>query len=216
MSETRSHSDQRLAILLVSVWIVVVVTGFWWFQYKDLRSFASESSVVFFQGEQFSNQLSTFVNNVGSNGDAITVVHFWDPACSCNKFNEPHVNDLIKTYSGQNLRFVIVARVKDASLTKQVLAKASKVFNHPAVVRVVSEHDVDLETMPSSPAVAVINSQRNLMYFGPYSVGAVCNVENGAFVEKALQQMSQGNVKKQLNVLAMGCFCSWGNNKQSI
>jgi hypothetical protein len=54
------------------------------------------------------------------------------------------------------------------------------------------------------------------MYFGPYSVGAVCNVKNGAFVEKTLEQMSKGQDKKQLNVLATGCFCSWGDKNKSI
>ena len=216
MHAVNKQPDTRLAILLVLAWLVVVVAGFWWFQFKDLREFATDSSVVFFEGGKFNNQLSALVKTGADNKDRITLVHFWDPDCSCNRFNEPHVKELIEIYAKQNIQFVIVARVAESAQTNEVLARARMTFNHPAVINIISGRDLQLDAMPSTPAVAVMNNQQNLVYFGPYSVGAVCNVKNGAFVEKTLEDMSKGQARKQLNVLATGCFCSWGDKNKSI
>lgn len=216
MPDIKAQPDNRLAIFLVLVWLAVVITGFWWFQFKDIRAFANEASVVFFQGDQFSNQLTDLVNNIDNKSSAVTVVHFWDPDCSCNKFNEPHVKELIETYGQQDIRFVIVARVTDDALKNQVLAKARATFNYSAVSRVVTEQDIELKAMPSSPAVAVMNNQQSLVYFGPYSAGAVCNIENGAYVEKTLERLAKGKAKRQLNVLATGCFCTWHDSNKPV
>ncbi len=64
---------------------------------------------------------------------------------------------------------------------------------------------------PSSPAVGVINRKGELVYFGPYSLGANCSPKNGKFVEKVLDQLKdkKQRQKKQLNTLAVGCFCPW-------
>lgn len=216
MPAEATQSVPRFTIFLVLIWMAVVVSGFWWFQFKDLREFGSETEVVFFEGHKFDGQLAALVKTVGSNTDRVTLVHFWDPDCSCNRFNEPHVKELIEKYAQQNIQFVIVARTSQPALKNKVLARARQTFSHPAVVQVISEQDVEFAAMPSTPSVAVLNEQNKLMYFGPYSVGAVCNVKNGAFVEKTLEQMSKGQDKKQLNVLATGCFCSWGDKNKSI
>lgn len=216
MQAQKIQSTPRWTILLVVVWLVIVVSGFWWFQFKDLREFATDSSVVFFEGSRFDAQLGALGKAVTHNKDQIIMVHFWDPECSCNRFNEPHVKELIEKYSQQNIQFVIVARVAEVVQTSEVLARAKKTFNHPAVIKIISGQDLQLDAMPSTPAVAVMNGKQNLVYFGPYSVGAVCNVKNGAFVEKTLEQMSEGQVKKQLNVLASGCFCSWNDKSKLI
>ena len=64
---------------------------------------------------------------------------------------------------------------------------------------------------PSSPAVGVVNSDGQLVYFGPYSLGARCAPDKGKFVEKVLDRLQKEKqaVKKQLNTLAVGCFCPW-------
>ena len=193
---------------MVVGWLVIVVSGFWWFQFKDIRSFASESSVVFFEGDKFNHQIVNMVKNIGAAQKKTTLVHFWDSECSCNRFNEPHVKELIEKYAQQNIQFVIVAKSVELARKEHVLTKAKMIFNHPAVIGVISEDDINLDNMPSTPSVAVLNGKQNLMYFGPYSVGAVCNTKNGAFVEKILESMFKGMPKKQLNVLATGCFCA--------
>ena len=208
MSITMNYSDKRLIIILVATWIAIVVSGFWWFQFKDIRAFASEKSVVFFEGDKFNQQLVSMVKTIRATKNKTTLVHFWDSECSCNRFNEPHVKELIDKYAQQDIQFVIVTRAVELARKKQVLEKAKIVFNHPAVISVISEDDINLDSMPSTPSVAVINGKQSLMYFGPYSVGAVCNVKNGAFVEKILESMFKGIPKKQLNVLATGCFCA--------
>lgn len=201
-------SDKRLAVIVVIAWIAIVVSGFWWFQFKDIRAFASEKSVVFFEGDKFSHQLVNMVKKTSGTKTKTTLVHFWNSECSCNRFNEPHVKELIEKYAQQDIQFLIVARVVELARKKEILAKAKKIFNHPAVLNVISEDESNLDSMPSTPSVAVVNEKQSLMYFGPYSIGAVCSVKNGAFVEKILESMFKGKPKKQLNVLATGCFCA--------
>lgn len=208
-----NYSDKKMVVGLVAVWLVVVVSGFWWFQFKDLRAFASESSVVFFQGNKFQDQLAHLVKNIGGLQQKTTLVHFWDSECSCNRFNEPHVKALIEKYAQQNIQFIVVARITDEESRKEILERAKQIFNQPAVISVIADDDFNLDSMPSMPAVAVLSKQQKLMYFGPYSVGAVCNAKNGAFVEKSLDGIIKGTAKKQLNVLATGCFC---NHKSTL
>lgn len=201
-------SDKKFVGILVGVWLGLVVSGFWWFQFKDLRSFASESSVVFFEGEKFNHQLVSLVKKIDREKNKITLVHFWDSECGCNRFNEPHVKELIEKYAKQNIQFIVVAKIVELARKNEILARAKKIFNHPAVVGIISEEDMKLDTLPSMPSVAVLSKEQSLMYFGPYSIGAVCNTKNGAFVEKTLDSMSKGKAKQQLNVLATGCFCA--------
>ena len=211
-----NYSDKRMVVGLVAGWLLIVVSGFWWFQFTDLRSFASESSVVFFEGDQFQAQLGRLMDSIGGLQQKTTLVHFWDSECSCNRFNEPHVNELIEIYAQQNIQFIVVARIFNLESKKEVLERARQIFNHPAVVSVIADDEVNLDSMPSMPAVAVLSKQQKLMYFGPYSVGAVCNVKNGSFVEKSLDGIIKGKPKKQLNVLAAGCFCNHKNTLAKI
>jgi len=213
-----TKADKNFAVVLTAAWLGLVVSGFWWFQFKDLRAFASEESVVFFEGARFNQQLVKMVGDIEGLQEKITLVHFWDSECSCNRFNEPHVKQLIDKYADDNIQFVIVARIIEHARKDELLKLAKEIFNHPSVISIIPEDELAFDSLPSMPAVAVLNNKKSLMYFGPYGVGAVCSTENGAFVEKTLQRMFKGTPKKQLNVLAKGCFCASekkpGTNKQ--
>jgi hypothetical protein len=197
-----------LAVPLVIAWLAGMVAAFWWFEFRPLRPFTRDQAVVF-AGEPLRARLASLVATPADPRAlpaAATVVHFWDPDCACNRFNEAHVRELMAGYGRHGVRFVVLVRSRgDAAAA---LRRARRVFNDPAVaeVRLVEPERVPL---PSSPAAAVLDAGGGLAYFGPYSVGAVCGVKNGAFVETTLDGLFRGDRRAQLNMLAVGCFCPW-------
>ena len=196
------HYKYGVGIILVTLWVLATVYAFWWFQFRLLQPFVAngQEKTVLFDSDPLRSHLSSIGRNSSGTTNAITLVHFWDPECPCNRFNQVHVQQLMQEYGPRGVHFVVVAG-------KQI-AQAKKIFSDPAVVEFIEELPAQSRP-PSSPAVAIMDRSGELAYFGPYSVGAVCSVGNGAFVEKALDQVLSGINPKYWNTLAVGCFCSW-------
>ena len=191
-----------LGTSLVLGWLVATVYAFWWFQYRHLQLFSGDpqTTTVMFDSSSLRDQLARVVGITMANKGQATVVHYWDSNCPCNKFNEAHVKQLMQHYGKQGVRFVVVASGD--------MNKARQIFSDSAVAAYVDVLPPQSQP-PSSPAVAVMDAQGELAYFGPYSVGAVCSVQSGAFVEKALDKVLVGTNPKQVNTLAVGCYCPW-------
>jgi len=202
---TVSPHRHIVAVVLVVSWLVGMVFAFWWFQYRYVQPFVSKHT-VFFDSSVLRSQLAALVTQMPQSAGVATVVHFYNPGCACNRFNEAHVRELITRYGAKGVRFVIAVEADSIAHRGQVLAQAKKVFDLPSVIgfRLAGEM-----RPPSSPAVAVLDARGQLAYFGPYSIGAVCSASNGAFVETALDKLIKGNNPAQVNTLAVGCFCPW-------
>ncbi|WP_126457004.1 DUF6436 domain-containing protein [Sulfuriflexus mobilis] len=198
----RRYPAWGLAIL----WFVAMLTAFWWFQLRSLRAFdASElTRTEFFTGTELARHLPPLMQTHAK----ARVVHFWDPACACNRFNQVHVNNLMEEYGNRLVEFLVVVRARPGHDPQRLQAEAHKAFPHAAVVEVRTAWPQQ-GMPPSSPAVAVTDARGKLAYFGPYSIGAVCSVGNGDFVEGTLNKLLQGNNPQQVNTLATGCFCPW-------
>ena len=202
-----------LASGLVVVWLCATAYGFWWFQFKDLRAFSAEgfNRSMFFEGmhiqEKIAQVLSGNKASAPLDDNVSTVVHFWDPACACSRFNEQHVRDLMREYRKRGIRFVVVAR-DGAFASRDVLKEeATRVFGEVAVVW---NRDLKVDqSIPSSPAAIILDNKNQLAYFGPYSQGAVCSVGGGRFVERILDRVLTGDNPRYVNTLAFGCFCDW-------
>jgi len=202
-----------LAAALVLVWLIGTAFGFWWFQFKDLRPFAvnTANKNIFFDGEKMRNHLNRALEKNKDRGrpddKVTTVVHFWDPACDCSRFNEKHVRDLMAEYRKQGIRFVVVARAESFANREALSQKARAVFGD---VDVIWNQDLRLnKSIPSSPAAIILDGQQQLAYFGPYSEGAVCSAGSGRFVERILDGVLAGKNPQFINTLAYGCFCDW-------
>lgn len=201
---------------LVLIWVVSTVTAFWWFQFRTIREFDSSAvsnKTVFFESGELGDRLEKLVQQRAHDSKQhpgfIKVVHFWDPDCPCSRFNEVHVKQIMSEYAGKNVQFTIVVSGNDAATRKQRLARAQKIFNSKAVTEIRDDWPMQ-NGPPSSPAVGIISAKGELVYFGPYSLGARCSATKGQFVEKVLNKLQDKNsVKKQLNTLAVGCFCPW-------
>lgn len=217
------HAQTRkriwIATPLLLCWLAGTSYAFWWFQARDLRAFDSKpQDMAVFKGQGLMDKLLTLPVGLqqGEPTQAL-VVHFWNPACGCNKFNNPHVRDIVQQYRGQGIRFLTVVQSQAGEDMQALSAEARELFDTPVML------DTSLQLDPASlpaatPAAAVINTKGQLAYFGPYSDSAFCGVNGSAFVEKTLDKILAGNATESLNTLAYGCFCQWksGTNKQSI
>ncbi len=205
-----------MASALVFLWISGTIFSFWWFQFRPIRPFADEHAVVF-KDDHIEGTLATTLIHASplekdpSVGTVATIFHFWDPDCSCNRFNEEHVRELMKKYKHPGLRFVIIARSRNFFDSRSVLEQAHEIFPGVSSADLLIAEE-GMIAPPSSPAVAIVNGQGNLAYFGPYSVGAVCSSQAGAFVEETLDALLKGGNPSRWNILAVGCFCPWGTD----
>jgi len=204
--------------ILVATWICSVIFSFWWFQFRNVQAFdinAVENRTIFFEGGRLGDRLEKLVqenDRFAKKSAAISVVHFWNPDCPCSRFNQPHVQQIMSDYGKNNVQFTVVVSGATEKIRQQRQIEARKIFNAKAFVDIRSDWPME-NGPPSSPAVGVISSSGELVYFGPYSLGARCSPEKGKFVEKVIDELKSKNqsVKKQLNTLAVGCFCPWAS-----
>jgi hypothetical protein len=197
-------------ISLLVVWMISTAYAFWWFQVRPLRPFSNleQARAVSFDGHAFAQLLqSQELAALPGTLSKITILHFWDPDCPCARFNQVHVRDLISIHGAGDIRFVIVVPAEHAREGDRLRQRAETVFG--TGIEVVIDHGELANAVPSSPAAAIFAADRELAYFGPYSIGAVCSQGQGNFVETVLTRLKQGQNPHFLNTMAVGCFCDW-------
>ena len=211
-----SNSKNWLVGILVSAWLISTIFAFWWFQFRNIQAFdinAVANQTVFFESGELGARLENLIKQAppqSKNLKPISLVHFWNPDCPCSRFNEVHVKKIMSDYADKNIQFTIVVSGNNDEMREQRKLLAQKVFTGKAVKDIRSDWPMGKGPV-SSPAVGVINSDGELVYFGPYSLGARCAPDQGQFVEKTLDRLNKQKAlsKKQLNTLAVGCFCPW-------
>ena len=205
MNNFSTNKRLWIALPLLFSWLAGTVYAFWWFQVRDLRAFTPEAEqMAVFEGEQLAVKLAALLDQESTDTNGKTVmVHFWNPDCACNKFNDPHVRKIIEQYRASGVQFITVAA--GGKNSPQIAERARATFGTPVLL---DERRQAPGVMPiSTPAAAVLTTAGELAYFGPYSEGAFCGTNGGAFVEKALNAVLGGDNPKELNTLAFGCFC---------
>jgi hypothetical protein len=206
---------RRLATALSVCWLLATAYAFWWFQLRNLQPFDPDaaSRTVLFEARQINTALSALLSDTPVTADAdrqnmATVIHFWDPACPCSRFNERHVRDIVSGYRDRGIRFVVIARAGHG-LTHDALATRARAAFGDAVQLMDAPTGTLTDLTPSSPATAILDAEGELAYFGPYSTGALCTSTTGVFAERVLDQLLLGHNPQQWNTWASGCFCSW-------
>lgn len=142
----------------------------------------------------------------------IILVHFWNPDCACNRWNEAHVKEIVTKYQRKGVVIVTVTQPNSSADLSQLAELASDKFSTPVIVdtqNALSDHYAP----DATPAAAVIKSG-NLAYYGPYSTGAMCGNKNGAFVERTLDSLLAGKQMDLEKIQNFGCFCEWRNTSQ--
>ncbi|MGD8408486.1 MAG: DUF6436 domain-containing protein [Thiohalophilus sp.] len=193
-----------MAVTLFVAWIGFTAYAFWWFEFKNLRPFDTTSQGTVATPDMQYLYRSLMASLPDTERD-ISVVHFWNPDCYCNRFNLLHLKQIMDEYKTKNVHFyVAVSRSVVSDKLRDELAAG---FGD---IKLLALGDTKLKAMISStPSAAVLRPGEGITYFGPYSEGAMCSRQNGSFVETVLDASLGGNVSAQLNSLAFGCYCDW-------
>lgn len=194
-----TFNKRFLAMLITLIWLVGAVIALWYFFYMPLRPFAKHDALSGVDS----------VRLLGAKADRMTVLHFIDESCPCTKYGLAHISDLITKYSGQrHLKVNPDVGVKDSNF---VLLNPLSIKSADGVSLAFSRNIN--EWVLSSPSVAVFDAGGDILYYGPYTAGAVCG-EGFDFVSPLLDSNKAGlsldlGVKAWPNLASFGCFCDW-------
>ncbi|EAT12757.1 hypothetical protein HF888_13240 [Bermanella marisrubri] len=124
----------------------------------------------------FSDEQIESLKPVVTEPSKITVMHLRSESCPCTVYQDAHIAQLQST-------------LKE---THQLTLSGDQLN--------------DLGLLVATPSVVIWDDQGKLVYFGPYSSGAVCGQGIG-FVERTLQEIERGYPPDWLNTKGIGCFC---------
>lgn len=196
-----------VTVSLFSLWVGITVLGLWWFQQEKLKPFiASDDDSRYFQAQQIDILLQPYLAKAGDSlKGQQTLLHFWRPDCLCNNISQRHFNNLIKEFSHEELRIIIIAHPNSSSEDISELEHLNK--GRLTVIKA----ENDLLTLPSSPSLAIFNNAQKLSYFGAYGFGAFCTVREDGFLSSVIENNNKGEAATFTNVIGDGCFCQWKN-----
>lgn len=113
-----------------------------------------------------------------------TLIHFVDPACSCTRFSSEHIAKLEAQYP-----HIDHVRVFPGDrLAREFAGRHGRFWR--------------------SPAVAAVNAQGQVHYFGPYTGGAVCG-KGEDLLAGSLATIEKGPSPMLIQYLHYGCYCDW-------
>lgn len=196
------HRPRRAAALLFAAWLLGTGYAFWYYQFSNLRPFNADApqGEAFFDGKTLSGRLGALDF---STAETATLIHFWNPACPCTRFNDAHVRSLVEQYGFRGVQVLVVPAPGTPAPPPQALQAR---YGRPVQL---ASPELRALRPPSSPAVAVVDRRRELAYFGPYSLDSACSPAGGGFVEATLDNLLAGRRSRQINTLAFGCYCPW-------
>ncbi len=195
-----------LIVGLFSLWILATVIGLWWFQQTKLKSFISiDDEISYYQPTAIEQLLSPYLDQLApALPKQQTLLHFWRPDCLCNNISQRHFSRLLTEFSSESLRIIIIAHPNSSDQEIDDLQQLNG--DRLTIVRAQEA----LLNLPSSPALALLNEENKLGYFGPYGFGAFCTVSDEGFLSSIINKMANADqLTTFTNVIGEGCFCSW-------
>lgn len=133
-----------------------------------------------------------------------TLLHFFNPACPCSRFNLDHVRELIAEFEG---RVRVVAVLEAAERTTALEQFAGLRLNCAVVVD--TEGAIARQAgIYSTPQGVVLDARGRLYYRGNYNRGRYCTSPETAFVRLSLEScLAQQPAPKfpSAATVALGC-----------
>ena len=209
MEVAYKKSHVRIAYFLCASWIIATLFAFWWFQFKNLHEFNSLS--ISTRADFLPKSLRTELEDkVKSEFPYLfktkkpVVIHLQATGCGCNRFNNPHLSDVVSTYRRKGVVFASLV------LTRTPQAIIEKFKENTGIESILQNQSLQfaLENV-SSPAALVFDGNGELSYFGPYSSGAMCSTQSGQYVETSLDSLLSEKKTDLAPDKAFGCFCAW-------
>ena len=155
----------------------------------------TELQQLFLNDEQVDHHLGSKQESMP---DTIRVVYFWQNNCPCDQFTKPHFLLLISQYRhiASNIVFYL-APVDNSSATHDL----QDVKQLPKALL-----DRVRDDVKATPSVGIWDAKGELVYFGPHSLGYVCNNDT-SFVKKVLDALLNKQTVSAAGVMGDGCFC---------
>lgn len=202
-----------ISIVITGLCLISLIFIVWFV--RNLYIVPAVDSVAFFESTPQLQQL--FLNDVQAARDkkndinnktesetntpqnTMRVVYFWQKNCPCDQLTKPHFLLLMQEY--------------------QHLAKAIKFYLAPIDNSAASQDLQTIERLPddlldrvradvkATPSVGIWDGNGQLVYFGPHSLGYVCNNET-SFVKKVVDALVNRQNISAAGVMGDGCFCS--------
>lgn len=194
-----SSRHQRWLWVMVSAWAAFMVFLFWFFTVKDLQVFAADEETLVRFSERVAQQVSVELRHepAALEHQPVRLVVFWDAGCSCSRFSRRHIADIIDEYGQQGVVITI------ASPVEREAASVRSTFPGADHVVVVEAEDL------SSPSAMILDEEDQIVYFGPFSDGALCLADGDSPVESMLDEALSGHAQPWLNFSSFGCYCRW-------
>ena len=125
------------------------------------------------------------LENIDSDAENVngTIFHITQGSCFCETLSESHKNTLNEWASSEQISYQNIDVSSMSTLRRFV---------------------------PSTPAVIVLNKNRELVYLGPYSTGMGCFQSSGMVDEriKPYFQNSAASLRATIQSEAKGCYCA--------
>ncbi|MGJ8680637.1 DUF6436 domain-containing protein [Paraglaciecola sp.] len=110
-----------------------------------------------------------------------TVVHFINEDCFCQIVSSSHINNLSSQLNDEGFQNIYIDLQKNPILR---------------------------EIIPSSPSIAIIGAQQELIYLGPYAEGYGC-LTGTSLVDNIIQKVFSKKIENSVLITeAQGCYCN--------
>jgi len=196
-------SDKSFVVWRKAVWVVlcllVVFYFFVYFAVKHLNNIVFQEPVIFSEYTQVEAILSQEL----SGGKNLSVVYLWERYCPCNWGVNSHYSKLFNEYSVKGVDFFVADLSAHRSDIKKAVAPKGRLLSKGVSKALLAE-------VKYVPAIAVMNESNELLYYGPHSMGFVCNADT-SIVSKVVSSLKEGVFSKNTNVIGEGCFCATDN-----
>lgn len=130
-------------------------------------------------------------------------MYLWERYCPCNWGVNSHDSKVFNEYSGKGVDFYVADLSAHRSDIKKAVAPNGRVLNKGVSKALLAE-------VRYVPAIAVMSESDELLYYGPHSLGFVCNAVT-SIVSKVVSSLKEGVFSKNTNVIGEGCFCATDN-----
>lgn len=191
--------------LMAAAWLILSGYLLFTFQTADQVLFDARvtSSQDDFSVEKFGAQLDDLIGEL--RGPVLIVA--LDLRCACTQAVIDHLRDLEPMLVSSG---VAVQLLSPNSQAREAKTLAENLKRETGLNVKLAPNGADSVDFYSSPAAAVLNDRRELVYYGPWSAGGACVAGVGGFVESAIKALDSNDAYTIVNRAAVGCYCRWG------
>ena len=185
-----------IAILFVAI---LGITYFFWEQ--EAQYLAPTPVPVCYSGIPVGQQILFDTQLINSHAHPV-LLHFFNPACPCSRFNLSHFQALKRKYQGSVIFYAIIPETADLEKARMLLENSIPVFKDTKSVF------SKACGVYSTPQAVLLDQTNHLYYRGNYNKSRYCTRKENNYTEIAIQSLLTGLTLPSFNkaaTTAYGC-----------